>query len=128
MLYGRTWSLRGCAVMGTPGIGKTYFFVYLLLRLLNTKDYTILTVINWCFVMFLCNGDPYLIDYNLPTFFCMENKVITLFDPSIAHILTPSFFTVFMIYISSPSESRMKAMRNRVYQSKFYMEPCELRS
>lgn len=122
------WGRTGVTICGTPGIGKSYFCIYLLLRLLKETKYTIVTSILGDTIVFPSNRSaPFSINRDQISLLRSQEKVIFVFDPSVSSSdipPQPSYFHGFLIFVSSPS-SRIKINKD-VNLFDFFMDPWSL--
>lgn len=122
-----SWKISGMSIMGTPGIGKSYFTLYLFLRLLKSKKFTVHIVHRGQNIVFPPSANAFTITFQHEIeHYVSTHKVVTIFDPSIAgHNENMEPYRGFLVYISSPSASKFKKRFNStlVHINRYYMSP-----
>ena len=114
---------RGIVITGNPGIGKSWFLSYCLLRLANEKRTvffeSVRTDERW---LFKPDGTVTQIkgDWPLET---GDPSTVFLFDPYGGAPREPERVTAFTVVASSPNEQNFKEFAKQTGSQKFYM-PC----
>ena len=120
-LYNENKPETGVLVTGNPGIGKSFFLIYLLIRFAKLMKTIVLELAEKGKVyLFKPGQDPVLIPGSLAELEELEDKsTIFLHNPKANQ--EPLFVNAFTVLASSPNSNNYKGFCKRMRTQKFYM-------